>query len=102
MQISFFNISVHEHLFSLEKNTYTKVLKQIKLLENIGHSLGMPYSKPISRNLFELRVRGKQEVRIFYCFHNKQACLLHSFVKKTQKTPQKEIAIAQKRQSSLT
>lgn len=97
MKINFFNYEVHKYLLTLEKSTYSKVLKCIKLLETYSYSLTMPYSKPISQNLFELRIRGQQEVRIFYCFYNNQIYLLHSFIKKTQKTPQREINIAKKR-----
>jgi len=62
----------------------------------------MPYSKQILRKLYELRIRGQQEVRIFYCFHQGQAVILHSFIKKTQKTPRKEIKIALNRIYVLT
>jgi len=97
MEITFFNSTVHNYLLTLEKPTYSKVLKQIKLLEALGYKLTMPYSKPISRNLFELRIRGQQEIRIFYCFYKNQIYLLHVFIKKTRKTPHREIDIAQKR-----
>lgn len=102
MEVSFFNSTINDYLLSLEKPTYSKVLKQIKLLEILGYKLTMPYSNPISRNLFELRIRGKQEIRIFYCFFHRKIYLLHAFVKKTQKTPRREIDIAQKRISLLT
>ena len=67
-----------------------------------GNKLGMPYSKQILHNLYELRVRGSQEVRIFYCYHQNQAVVVHFFVKKSQKTPQKEIKTALARISILT
>ena len=54
----------------------------------------LPHTKKISANLFELRISGKQEIRIFYSFHKSQIFLLHGFVKKSQKIPQKEIKIA--------
>lgn len=69
MKTIFFNKKVDDFLFSLEKSTHTKVLQDIELLETYEYQLRMPYSKPISKNLFELRTRGKQEVRLFYCFH---------------------------------
>jgi len=57
----------------------------------------MPYSKPISRNLFELRIRGKQEIRILYCFFDDKIYLLNAFIKKTKTTPNREIDVALKR-----
>jgi len=97
MEIIFYNSTVHDYLLTLEKSTYAKVIKQIKLLEMYSYKLGMPYSKPISRNLFELRIRGKQEIRILYCFYKDKIYLLHAFIKKTKTTPNREIDTSQKR-----
>lgn len=101
MEVLFFNSETHNYLLTLEKSTYSKVIRQIKLLEIYGHKLTMPYSKPIANNLFELRIRGKREIRVFYCFYNNQIYLLHAFIKKSRKTPYREIIIAQKRISML-
>ena len=62
----------------------------------------MPHSKQLAKGLYELRVRGKEEVRILYCFKKKDIYLLHGFKKQTQKTPGKEIEIALKRIEMLT
>lgn len=86
--------SVEEFLLSLEKSTIAKVLRTVDLLEEFGPKLGMPHSKSIGKGLFELRVRGKSDVRIFYCFHKNAIILLHGFVKKSQKTPRKELLTA--------
>ena len=102
MKVIFFNSKIKDSLYSLEKTSSSKSSKQIRLLETFGNKLGMPYSKQISRNLFELRVRGKQEIRIFYCFYQNQAIILHFFIKKSQKTPRKEIKIALSRKAVLT
>ncbi|PCI00203.1 MAG: hypothetical protein COB79_05995 [Zetaproteobacteria bacterium] len=49
--------------------------------------------------LFELRVKGKDGIaRVFYCTKvGKHIVMLHVFVKKTQKTPKKELKIATQR-----
>ena len=82
---------------SLQKSSQYKLLRQIDLLEKYGHQLGMPHVRKIDDNLYELRSRGSQEVRILFCFYNQQCYLLHAFIKKTQKTPMKEIQTAIKR-----
>lgn len=97
MEVIFYNSEVHGFLQKLEKSTYAKVFKQIKLLETYSYKLSMPYSKPIARNLFELRVRGKQEIRILYCFYKDKAYLLNAFIKKTKVTPNREIELSLKR-----
>ena len=77
------------------------MLKTINLLEEFGERLRMPHSKYIRSNLFELRVRGKQEIRIFYCFGKNGAYLLHGFIKKSQNTPNREIVQALRSQLTL-
>lgn len=79
-----------------------KIISLITLLETHGNILGMPHSKRLGSNLFELRIRGKEELRILYCFRKRDIILLHAFKKQTQKTPQKEIEIAKNRMQYLT
>jgi|SRR3989344_4006612 len=102
MNVIFLNGKLEAYLLSLEKSSISKALKLIKLLETFGNKLGMPYSKKLLSNLFELRGRGQQEIRIFYCFHKNQAIIVHLFIKKSQKTPQKEIETALARITQLT
>lgn len=61
----------------------------------------MPHSKSIADGVFELRIRGVQVVRIFYAFHESAAVLLCGFIKKTDKTPKKELLTAMKRKMVL-
>jgi phage-related protein len=66
-----------------------------------GHELGLPHSKNIAKNLFELRVRGTQEVRLFYAFHERKALILHGFIKKSKRIPARELQIANKKLKDL-
>ena len=94
MEIRIFDTSLEKFIKSLQKPTIAKVLRTIDLLETFGQKLGPPHTKKISARLFELRISGRQEVRILYSFHKLQIFLLHGFVKKSQKTPRKEIKVA--------
>ncbi len=102
MKIKIFDNSLEKFIGKLEKPTIAKVLHTVDLLEQFGCNLQMPHSKKIKNNFFELRVRGQQEVRIFYTFHQQQIILLHGFVKKSQKTPKKEIELALQKLRVLT
>lgn len=102
MDVIFFNPKVEEFLLSLDKDSSNKSYRHIKLLKTFGNQLRMPYSKQISNNLYELRVRGRQEVRLLYFFYQNQAMIIHIFIKKSQKTPQREITLALNRISLLT
>jgi len=86
----------------LQKPTQSKVLRGIELLEQYGWNLSMPHTKKISNFLYELRIRGTQDVRIIYVLQEDSAILLHCFLKKTQKTPRREIETAEKRFRLLT
>ena len=47
-----------------------KIIHTIRLLMQYGNLLGMPHSKALGNGLYELRIRGKEELRIFYCYKN--------------------------------
>ncbi len=93
--------SVEAFLESLYEKEIAKVIRTIELLEEFGNNLGMPHSRHMSDGLLELRVRGTREIRIFYCFHKKQVVLLHTCIKKTQKTLDKELHRAQDAKAHL-
>lgn len=79
----------------------TKMLHLFELLEVYGSQLGMPHSKQLGSGIYELRVRGKEEIRVFYGFKQKSIYLLHAFKKQTQKTPRKELIIALNRLTEI-
>jgi len=79
-----------------------KLLRSFILLEKYGHTLGMPHVKLLEQGLCELRIRGQQEIRIFFVFRHDKIVALHGFIKKTQKTPKGELETARKRSHRLT
>ncbi|MCL5407182.1 MAG: type II toxin-antitoxin system RelE/ParE family toxin [Patescibacteria group bacterium] len=85
---------VKEFIKLLSPSSIAKIAHTIDLLKQYGPLLNMPHSKKVAHNLYELRIRGKQEIRIFYIFKEKDIYLLHAFQKKSQKTPSKELKIA--------
>ena len=93
--------AAEEFLESLSEAELAKVLRVIDLLEEFGQNLGMPHSRHMTDGLLELRVRGKREVRIFYCFKGKEAVLLHGVIKKRQRTLAGDISKARKAKGTL-
>jgi phage-related protein len=89
---------MQEFLDSLEPKLLAKTLRTIDLLEANGSQLREPYSKPLDNGIFELRIkRGSDITRVLYFFViGKKAVLTNGFVKKTQKTPKAEKALAMK------
>ena len=93
---------VQDFICKLQPITQAKLLRQLDLLEEFGVALSMPHAKPLGDSLYELRIRGKQEVRVFYIFVKvNRIYLLHAFQKKTQTTPENELRIARKRQYEI-
>lgn len=90
---------VEEFMDSLEPKTRLKVIGAIELLEVFGLEGGYPHTKKLSgTNLWEYRIIGSDNIRIFYvAVTGKIFLILHGFKKKKQKTPAKEIKIAEER-----
>ena len=77
------------------KIKFTKITTYIDLLSEKGLTLGEPYIKHIDDEIWELRPLRD---RILFCFwDNNKFIFLHQFMKKTQKTPLKEIENAKKK-----
>lgn len=93
---------VEEFIKSLSPKTIAKATHTIDLLQEYGSFLNMPHARKLNSDIYELRIRGKQEIRILYTIDKKDIYLLHAFKKQTQKTPPKEITIALKRMRDLT
>jgi phage-related protein len=91
-----------EFIKNQQPQTIAKITHLIDLLEIHGNLLGMPHAKRLESNLYELRVRGREEIRIIYGFVGKIIYLLSGFKKQKQKTPRKEIETARVRLLSLT
>ncbi|OEU49526.1 MAG: hypothetical protein BA861_09525 [Desulfobacterales bacterium S3730MH5] len=73
------------------------------LLLEFGSNLGLPHTKPMGKGLFELRVKSNEGIaRVFFCTKvGKKIIMLHSLIKKSQKTPKREIKIAQNRMKEV-
>ena len=71
---------------------YKLITLYIELLQNNGTRLPNTITKHIEEDIWELRPGNN---RVFYFYHdNNSFVLLHSFRKKTNKTPRREISKA--------
>jgi phage-related protein len=66
--------------------------------------IGMPLVRPMKQGLWELRssLPGNRIARILFCQVGERMVLLHGFIKKTQKTPDEDLALARKRMKEIT
>ena len=97
------NEPVKEFLNSLSLSARVKMMRLIEFLAERGVLLKEPYTKQIRGKIRELRVKDKQgAVRVLYfTYTGKRFILLHGFIKKTDKTPEGDIEIAEKRMNDF-
>lgn len=85
---------IDDFIESLTDKTISKIFWMIDLLEKYGPEIGMPYVRKIGKNLYELRIRKQESVRLLFTKKYKTIWILHGFKKKKMKIPNKEIRIA--------
>jgi phage-related protein len=70
-----------------------------------GWPIGMPLCRSLKghKGLWEIRsnLSDGRIARVFFCAHEGNMVLLHGFIKKSQKTPVKELETADKRMRGL-
>jgi phage-related protein len=73
------------------------------MIEEYGPLLGKPYTAPLGDGLFEIRAKGKEGIgrSLFSTIKGQEIIILHSFIKKSQKIPKKEIDLARKRMKEV-
>ena len=61
--------------------------------------VGMPLCRPMGEGLWEIRtgLPSNRIARVLFCVVAESIVVLHGFIKKTQKTPDAELALARRR-----
>ena len=78
-----------------ERINFNKIVAYFDILQEMGTRIGKPVTKYLEGELWELRPLKNRFIYAYY--KDKCFVVLHHFVKKTQKTPRKEIECAKKR-----
>ena len=97
MEITYFHPDIKSFISSFDGETASDVLDAIDFLSIKEYQLCMPYSKKIERDLYELRILGHHNIRVFYTFYEGRIILLHIIEKKTQKLKLQDLATARRR-----
>jgi len=103
-KIEFFSDMVEEQTLAFPKGILADFLRVVELIEEFGPVIGRPHTAPFSKGLFEIRAKGREGIgrSIFCSVRDRKLIILHSFIKKTQKIPQKEMDKALKRMKEIT
>jgi phage-related protein len=101
--IDYYHSRVRDEIENWPVGILADYARTVELLIEFGPKVGMPHSRPMGDGLFELRPRGREGTgRAFYCYLvGRRVIILHSFIKKTQETPEQEIKIARKRMKEV-
>lgn len=92
---------VRDWLKGLDRENRKVIGEDIKTLQ-FGWPVGMPLARKLADDLWELRSKLPQGIaRTFFTIYEQKIVLLHGFIKKSQKTPPKELSLAKRRLTKL-
>ena len=102
-QIEYFNANAKASMDAWPAGLKARYLALLIRMTEYGPDLGMPHTRAMGDGLFEVRAKASAGIgRAFYCtLVDKRIVVLHGFIKKTDKTPAKEIKIARERLKEL-
>lgn len=97
--ITYYSEIVQDDILALPETLAARYLVLTRRMVSIGPNLGEPHSKAFGNGLFELRLKGAEGIaRVFYCTQiGRRIVMLHSFLKKSNKTPMRELETAESR-----
>jgi phage-related protein len=76
-----------------------------ELLEEFGpHQVKKPHVEHLAGKLWEIRMKGKDGIAraIYFAAQGQRLVVIRAFIKKTQKTPRRELELAFKRMRSVS
>lgn len=101
--ITYYSAQVQEDIMSLPETLQARYIGLTQRMLEHDPNLGLPHTDAFGGGLFELRLKDAKGIaRVFFCtMVEQEIVMLHSFIKKTQKTPDKELKIAKSRMKEL-
>ncbi len=102
-KITFYSDKIENQTLSFPSGILANFLHIVEMIEELGPNLGKLYVGTIGSGLYEIRAKGREGIgRSLYCtVKGREVVILHSFIKKTQKTPKKELDLAKKRMKEV-
>jgi len=101
--ITFYSDKVEKETLDFPSSILAHTIHIMEMIEKFGPNLGKPHTAPMGDGLFEIRAKGKEGIgrSLFAVVIQNEIVILNSFVKKSQKTPKKELDKARKRLKEL-
>lgn len=101
-KIEFYS-GVDESILKMPPKIQARMIKLLELMEKHGANLGPPHTESMGDSLFEIRAKAQEGIgRGLFCYLKDQRIIvLHAFVKKSQKTPKRELDLAKQRKKEV-
>jgi phage-related protein len=98
-EIVYYSEDLQRAILEFPAGIQARYIHLTQRMQTFGPNLGMPHSRAMGKGLFELRLKAKEGIgRVFYCnLPGQRIMMLHAFVKKSAKTPAKELKVARAR-----
>src|SRR5436309_10217271 len=95
-EIVYYADDVQETILAFPPGLQARYIHLTERMLAFGPDLGMPHTRAMGQGLFELGLKGKEGIgRVFFCSRpNRRIVMLHAFVKKSARTPAKELKAA--------
>jgi phage-related protein len=102
-EIVYYSDEVQQAILKLPAGLQARYIHLTERMPAFGPDLGMPRTRAMGNGLFEMRLKSKEGIgRVFYCTRpSRRILMLHAFVKKSAKTPAKELKIARERMKEI-
>jgi phage-related protein len=98
------NHTVDEELHALPADMRARFTHVVRLIESFGvDRVGQPHVKHLQGRLWEMRLRGRDGIAraLYVTVTGQRVVVVRVFVKKTQKTPRREMELALERAKEI-
>ena len=102
--IEILNATVERELDALPDDMKARFRRIVELIQEFGiERVGMPHIRHLQGKLWEMRMKGRDGISraLYVTASGRRVVVVRAFVKKTQKTPSAEIALALKRATEI-
>jgi phage-related protein len=102
-EIAYYSDDLQQAILELPAGLQARYIHLTERMIAFGPDLGMPHTRAMGKGLFELRMKSKEGIgRVFFCnLPDRRIMMLHAFVKKSAKTPAKELKVARERMKEV-
>ena len=101
--INYFSDAVQQQIMELPDTLAARYIVLTRRMIALGPNMGEPHTKAFGDGLFELRLKGAEGIaRVFFCtLVGRRIVMLHSFIKKSERTPSRDREVAETRMKEI-